>query len=74
MTFLAFHEDEATAQALAGHQRAGRAAIWPFMPDQHREFFSLLPYLFVATLDADGPPVSTEAIGQPSASGVATNR
>ena len=46
MTFLAFHEDELRAQALAGQQRAGRVAIRPFMPDQHREFFALLPYLF----------------------------
>ena len=43
--FLSFHEDERAAQALAG-QRAGRAAIRPFMPDQHRAFFALLPYLF----------------------------
>ena len=34
-SFLAFHEDELRAQALAG-QRAGAAAIRPFMPDQHR--------------------------------------
>ncbi|MBI2737477.1 MAG: pyridoxamine 5'-phosphate oxidase family protein [Rhodospirillales bacterium] len=53
-SFLAFHEDELSAQALAGHQRAGRAAIRPFMPDQHREFFAMLPYLFTATPDADG--------------------
>ncbi len=65
MTFLAFHEDEAKAQALAGHQRPGRAAIRPFMPDQHREFFALLPYLFVATLDADGWPMASVLAGQP---------
>jgi uncharacterized protein len=65
MTFLAFHEDEAKAQALAGHQRAGRAAIRPFMPDQHREFFSLLPYLFVATPDADGWPMASVLTGAP---------
>ena len=65
MTFLAFHEDEAKAQALAGHQRPGRAAIRPFMPDQHREFFALLPYLFVATLDADGWPMASVLTGEP---------
>jgi predicted pyridoxine 5'-phosphate oxidase superfamily flavin-nucleotide-binding protein len=65
MTFLAFHEDELRAQALAGHQRAGRVAIRPFMPDQHREFFALLPYLFVATLDADGWPMASVLTGQP---------
>ena len=46
------------AQELAG-QRAGRAAIRPFMPEQHRAFFPLLPYLFTATLDADGAPVAS---------------
>ena len=65
MTFLAFHEDEAKAQALAGHQRPGRAAIRPFMPDQHREFFTLLPYLFAATLDADGWPTASVLTGAP---------
>ena len=62
-SFLAFHEDELKAQALAGHQRAGRVAIRPFMPDQHREFFALLPYLFVATLDADGWPMASVLTG-----------
>jgi predicted pyridoxine 5'-phosphate oxidase superfamily flavin-nucleotide-binding protein len=65
MTFLAFHEDEARAQALAGHQRPGRVVIRPFMPDQHREFFALLPYLFVATLDAQGWPMASVLTGAP---------
>ena len=63
MTFLAFHEDETKAQALAGHQRAGRVAIRPFMPDQHREFFALLPYLYVATLDGQGWPMASVLTG-----------
>ncbi|MFZ5781408.1 MAG: pyridoxamine 5'-phosphate oxidase family protein [Pseudomonadota bacterium] len=62
--FLPFHEDEVRAQALAG-QRAGRAAIRPFMPDQHREFFSLLPYLFTATSDRHGWPVASVLTGEP---------
>jgi predicted pyridoxine 5'-phosphate oxidase superfamily flavin-nucleotide-binding protein len=56
--FLSFHEDERRAQDLAG-QHAGRAAIRPFMPEQHRAFFPLLPYLFTATLDAAGAPVAS---------------
>jgi len=60
--FLPFHQDELAAQALAG-QRAGRAAIRPFLPDQHRDFFGLLPYLFTATLDADGWPVASVLTG-----------
>jgi predicted pyridoxine 5'-phosphate oxidase superfamily flavin-nucleotide-binding protein len=63
VSFLAFHEDERQAQALAGHERAGRAAIRPFMPDQHREFFALLPYLFTATLDARGWPMAAVLTG-----------
>ncbi len=63
MTFVAFHEDELKAQAMAGHQRAGRAAIRSFMPDQHREFFALLPCLFVAAPDADGWPMASVLTG-----------
>jgi predicted pyridoxine 5'-phosphate oxidase superfamily flavin-nucleotide-binding protein len=54
--FLPFHPDELAAQTLAG-ERTGRAAIRPFLPEQHREFFRLLPCVFTATLDADGWPV-----------------
>ena len=60
--FLPFHEDERAAQALAG-QGAGRAAIRPFMPDQHRAFFALLPYLFAATLDQRGWPMASVLSG-----------
>lgn len=56
--FLSFNEDERRAQELAG-LRAGRAAIRPFMPEQHRAFFPLLPYLFTATLDATGAPIAS---------------
>lgn len=60
--FLDFHEDERRAQALAG-QRLGRAPIRPFMPDQHRAFFTLLPYLFTAALDSRGWPMATVLTG-----------
>jgi predicted pyridoxine 5'-phosphate oxidase superfamily flavin-nucleotide-binding protein len=60
--FLPFHADELKAQALAG-QRAGRAAIRPYMPEQHREFFALLPYLFTATADREGWPVASILTG-----------
>jgi hypothetical protein len=56
--FLSFHEDERRAQELAG-LRAERAAIRPFMPEQHRAFFPLLPYLFTATLGEAGAPVAS---------------
>ena len=60
---LPFHSDELDAQARAGH--APRAAgIRNFMPDQHRNFFELLPYLFVGVTDADGHPLATMLTGQ----------
>lgn len=62
MAFLPFHADELAAQALAG-KGAGRAPIRPFMPEQHREFFPLLPYLFTATLDERGWPVASVLTG-----------
>lgn len=62
MAFLPFHADELAAQALAG-QGARRAPIRPFMPEQHREFFPLLPYLFAATLDAGGWPMASVLTG-----------
>ena len=60
-----FHPGELAAQARAGVGAVGATGIRPFMPDQHREFFALLPYLFMATLDADGWPVATVLTSQP---------
>jgi len=53
-----FHPDELVAQVLAGGG-AKRPAIRNFMPEQHRTFFAALPYVFIASLDADGWPVAT---------------
>jgi predicted pyridoxine 5'-phosphate oxidase superfamily flavin-nucleotide-binding protein len=64
MTASPFHPDELDAQARAGKGASG-AGIRSFMPDQHREFFALLPYLFVATTDADGWPLATMLAGAP---------
>src|SRR5690349_105238 len=58
-----FHADELDAQARAGRGASG-AGIRNFMPDQHRSFFELLPYLFVATADADGWPVASVLHGE----------
>jgi predicted pyridoxine 5'-phosphate oxidase superfamily flavin-nucleotide-binding protein len=60
-----FHRGELIAQTLAGTGTPGMTGIRPFMPDQHREFFGLLPYLFIATTDADGWPVATVLTGPP---------
>jgi predicted pyridoxine 5'-phosphate oxidase superfamily flavin-nucleotide-binding protein len=64
MTASPFHPDELDAQARAGKGAAG-AGIRSFMPDQHREFFALLPYLFVATADAAGWPLATMLASAP---------
>jgi predicted pyridoxine 5'-phosphate oxidase superfamily flavin-nucleotide-binding protein len=59
-----FHPDELEAQARAGHTPRV-TGIRSFMPDQHRSFFPLLPYLFVATTDANGWPHATMLSGRP---------
>lgn len=59
-----FHADELVAQARAGFVARG-AGIRSFMPDQHRSFFELLRYLFVATADAEGWPLATMLAGTP---------
>jgi uncharacterized protein len=59
-----FHPDELVAQVLAGGGPK-RSAIRDFMPEQHRTFFSALPYVFVSTLDADGWPIATLLEGDP---------
>lgn len=60
-----FHRGELAAQARAGLHPPGMTGIRAFMPDQHRDFFGLLPYLFVATIDEGGWPVATVLTGDP---------
>ena len=60
--FIAFHRDELAAQALGGPGPKS-ARMRPFMPDQHREFFAGLPYLFTATADAQGWPIASVLAG-----------
>lgn len=57
-----FHDGELEAQALAGESSRG-TGIRDFMPDQHRDFFALLPYLFAAGRDAQGKPIATILTG-----------
>ncbi|TCR69878.1 pyridoxamine 5'-phosphate oxidase family protein [Bosea sp. BK604] len=58
-----FHPGELEAQARAGVASRG-AGIREFMPAQHRDFFALLPYLFVAGRDAQGWPIATVLAGE----------
>jgi predicted pyridoxine 5'-phosphate oxidase superfamily flavin-nucleotide-binding protein len=55
---MPFHEGELRAQALAGVEPFN-APIRNRMPDQHRTFFPLLPFVCVAVADADGWPLAT---------------
>ncbi len=59
-----FHPDELAAQELAGGGSGG-GGIRSFMPDQHRSFFRLLPYIFVGISDAAGWPLATILTGAP---------
>jgi predicted pyridoxine 5'-phosphate oxidase superfamily flavin-nucleotide-binding protein len=57
-----FHLDEITAQTRAGVEASG-TAVRPFMPDQHRAFFTLLRHVFVSVPDRDGWPLATILTG-----------
>ena len=61
---MPFHKGELIAQALAGVDPFN-APIRNRMPDQHRTFFPLLPYVAVAVADAEGWPLATLVQGPP---------
>lgn len=66
---LPFHAGELRAQQLAGGGPPG-FAIREAMPEQHRDFFAMLRYMMVATVDHDGWPVASIVTGP---SGFATS-
>jgi predicted pyridoxine 5'-phosphate oxidase superfamily flavin-nucleotide-binding protein len=59
-----FHPGELLAQQRAGGGPPG-FAIRAAMPDQHRNFFPLLPFLCVGVLDQEGWPLATLLTGEP---------
>jgi predicted pyridoxine 5'-phosphate oxidase superfamily flavin-nucleotide-binding protein len=59
-----FHPGELRAQLLAGGGPAG-APIRSRMPEQHRQFFPLLPFVCVAVADDSGWPLATLLHGAP---------
>jgi predicted pyridoxine 5'-phosphate oxidase superfamily flavin-nucleotide-binding protein len=59
-----FHPGELRAQVQAGGGPAG-SGIRAAMPDQHRGFFPLLPFLCLAAPDADGWPLAALVQGAP---------
>jgi uncharacterized protein len=63
MDLSPFNPDELAVQALAGGGPRGGAGIRDFMPEQHRQFFAQLPYVFVGAVDSAGWPVATLLTG-----------
>jgi predicted pyridoxine 5'-phosphate oxidase superfamily flavin-nucleotide-binding protein len=62
-----FHPGELALQLRAGSfarlAEVGPRVIRDHMPDQHREFFALLPFLLAGSLDADGQPWASVLAG-----------
>ena len=63
-----YHGGEIAVQDKAGaRDTAERRSqmIRPFMPDQHREFFEMLPFVMAGLTDERGRPWSTLCVGEP---------
>lgn len=64
-----FHQGEKEVQAWMGQresmERMGRQVIRSYMPDQHRAFFSQLPFLVVGSVDQQGWPWVSFVTGKP---------
>jgi predicted pyridoxine 5'-phosphate oxidase superfamily flavin-nucleotide-binding protein len=64
-----FHAGELAMQQRAGSfarlAEVGPRVIRDHMPQQHREFFPLLPFLLTGSLDADGQPWASVLAGPP---------
>ncbi|MFZ6049639.1 pyridoxamine 5'-phosphate oxidase family protein [Pseudomonas sp. CR3202] len=64
-----FHPGEQAIQTRLGVREQveamGSRMIRNHMPEQHRQFFSQLPWLLVGSLDSDGQPVASVLWGKP---------
>jgi predicted pyridoxine 5'-phosphate oxidase superfamily flavin-nucleotide-binding protein len=64
-----FHEGEQAVQREAGVferlAQLGPRVIRDHMPDQHREFFPLLPFVLLGSVDAGGQPWASVLAGEP---------
>ena len=60
LTPSSFHEGECAAQERVGVRErmseVGQQVIRDYMPDQHRELFTKLPFVIVGTVDGQGQP------------------
>jgi len=65
----AFHSGERAVQARVGFAermaRVGERAIRHFLSEQHREFFGLLPFVLVGSIDSTGQPWASVLSGKP---------
>lgn len=64
-----FHDGEVRMQDSAGVMEKTRAfnavVIRDYMPEQHRDFYPLLPFIVIGTTDDDGRPWATMRAGAP---------
>lgn len=64
-----FHSGEQQVQQRLGvrerMEAAGRRVVRNVMPEQHREFFAMLPFLVLGTVDGEGRPWASIAAGAP---------
>ncbi|MGO4354861.1 pyridoxamine 5'-phosphate oxidase family protein [Rhizobium sp. RAF36] len=64
-----WHEGELELQRSVGMAEqmdpVGRKVLRPYLLDQHREFYPLLPFIVIGAVDPDGAPWATIRAGQP---------
>lgn len=64
-----FHAEEIAIQQRLGvsakMQEIGRKFIRDYMPDQHREFFTQIPFILLGAVDESGQPWASILVGQP---------
>src|SRR3712207_6041136 len=64
-----FHEGELAVQDRVGvrdkSDAVGRRAVRRYLTPEHRTFFSLLPYIFVGSVDRRGRPWASMIMGDP---------
>jgi predicted pyridoxine 5'-phosphate oxidase superfamily flavin-nucleotide-binding protein len=64
-----WHQGEVELQRAAGvaaqMDPIGRRVLRPFLLDQHREFYALLPFIVIGAVDPEGAPWATIRAGAP---------
>lgn len=65
-----FHPGEAMVQERVGvrerMEMVGKRSIRDYMPDQHRDFFEMLPFILVGSVDESGQPWASILTGHPN--------